>query len=274
MNARRALAVGLAALLLAAVGGGIWYSRTSLVQDRQAQLSQQQAVAARGLIGSEKEAFFQDERVRDVLARHGVTVTVQKAGSRSIANSYDPKLYDFGFPSGAPAAAQLKAAARAATVYTPFYTPIVFASWRPIAEILIANGIAQKQGDFYYVVDLPALLALAGKGTRWRDLKGSAAFATGKAVLPASTDVRPCTWRWPAMCSTASRWCRARPTWSACCPRWHRCSCARASRKARRPGPSRTTWPWAWARRRCWWPTSRSWSNSCCATRSAGTARW
>jgi hypothetical protein len=184
MNARRALAVGLAALLLAAVGGGIWYSRTSLVQDRQAQLSQQQAVAARGLIGSEKEAFFQDERVRDVLARHGVTVTVQKAGSRSIANSYDPKLYDFGFPSGAPAAAQLKAAARAATVYTPFYTPIVFASWRPIAEILIANGIAQKQGDFYYVVDLPALLALAGKGTRWRDLKGSAAFATGKAVLP------------------------------------------------------------------------------------------
>src|SRR5256885_14844719 len=72
----------------------------------------QQSVTTRGLIGSEKEAFFQDERVRDVLARHGVTVTVQKAGSRSIANSYDPKQYDFGFPSGAPAAAQLKAAAR------------------------------------------------------------------------------------------------------------------------------------------------------------------
>src|SRR5256885_5367629 len=40
------------------------------------------SVTTRGLIGSEKEAFFQDERVRDVLARHGVTVTVQKAGSR------------------------------------------------------------------------------------------------------------------------------------------------------------------------------------------------
>ena len=87
MNARRALAAGLAALLLAAVGGGVWYSRTALVQDRQAQRAQQQAVTARGLIGSEKEAFFQDERVRDVLARHGVTVTVQKACSRSIANS-------------------------------------------------------------------------------------------------------------------------------------------------------------------------------------------
>lgn len=190
MNARRALAAGLAALLLAAVGGGVWYSRTALVQDRQAQMTQQQSVTARGLIGSEKEAFFQDERVRDVLARHGVTVTVQKAGSRSIANSYDPKQYDFGFPSGAPAAAQLKAAARAGTVYTPFYTPIVFASWRPIAEILIANGVAQKQGDFFYVTDLPSLLAMAGKGTRWRDLKASGAFATGKALLPASTDVR------------------------------------------------------------------------------------
>ncbi|MGD9774766.1 hypothetical protein [Diaphorobacter sp.] len=190
MTGRRALALGLAALLLVGVGGGIWYSRTSLVQSQQVQLAQQQAVTARGLIGSEKEAFFQDERVREVLASHGVTVTVQKAGSRSIAGSYDPEQYDFGFPSGAPAAVQLKAAAKAANVYTPFYTPIVFASWKPIADILIANGIARKLGDFYYVTDMPGLMTLAGNGTRWRDLKQSGAFATGKAVLPASTDVR------------------------------------------------------------------------------------
>ncbi len=190
MNARRALSAGLAALLLVGVGGGIWYSRNVLVHDQQTQAARQQAVHATGLIGSEKEAFFQDARVQQVLARHGVTVTVQKAGSRSIAGSYDAKRYDFGFPSGAPAAMQLKTAANAANVYTPFYTPIVFASWRPIADILIANGIARKQGDFYQVVDLPALLSLVEKGTRWRDLKQSDAFATGKAVLPASTDVR------------------------------------------------------------------------------------
>mgnify|MGYP000909743744 CR=1 FL=1 len=157
MNARRALAAGLAVLLLAGVGGGVWYSRNKLVHDQQVQATQQQAVHSAGLIGSEKEAFFQDARVQQVLSRHGVTVTIQKAGSRSIATSYDPKRYDFGFPSGAPAAVQLKAAANAANVYTPFYTPIVFASWRPIADILIANGIArhdrqpapepQPQGD-------------------------------------------------------------------------------------------------------------------------------
>lgn len=146
-------------------------------------------MTARGLIGSEKEAFFQDERVRDVLARHGVTVTVQRPARAALPTATTPSSTTSAF-LGAPAAAQLKAAARAGTVYTPFYTPIVFASWRPIAEILIANGVAQKQGDFHYVTDLPALLAMAGKGTRWRDLKASGAFATGKAVLPASTDVR------------------------------------------------------------------------------------
>jgi hypothetical protein len=115
---------------------------------------------------------------------------VEKAGSRAIAGRYDAKAYDFGFPSGAPAAAQLRQQAKAAAVFTPFYTPMVVASWRPIADILVANGIAQRQGDIYYIVDLPALMALIDKGARWRDLKGSQAFATGKAVLVNSTDVR------------------------------------------------------------------------------------
>ncbi|MDO5691770.1 MAG: substrate-binding domain-containing protein [Pseudomonadota bacterium] len=190
MTGRKLLALLLALLLLAAIGGGIWYSRGSLTQERQQRIEAAQQVSARGLIGSEKDAFFQDSRVRAAFARHGVTVAVEKAGSRKIAHSYDPKAYDFGFPSGAPAAAQLRAAAKAGSVFNPFYTPIVLASWRPIADILVANGIARKEGDFYYVVDLPALMKLAEDGKRWRDLKGSEAFATGKAVLPASTDVR------------------------------------------------------------------------------------
>jgi hypothetical protein len=67
---------------------------------------------------------------------------------------------------------------------------MVFASWRPIAEILVANGIAERKGDIYYVVDLPGLMALVEKGTRWRELKKSEGFATNKAVLVNSTDVR------------------------------------------------------------------------------------
>lgn len=194
MEVRKLLAPTLALLLLGGVAGGIWYSNSRVVDERTAQqtakLEAARQVSVRGLIGSEKEAYFADPRVVKALAAQGITVSVEKAGSRAIAARYDASKYDFGFPSGAPAAAQLKAQAKAAAVFTPFYTPMVFASWRPIAEILVANGIAERQGDVYYVVDLPALMALVDKGTRWRELKKSEAFATSKAVLVNSTDVR------------------------------------------------------------------------------------
>ncbi|MCA3240005.1 MAG: hypothetical protein ING89_01750 [Rubrivivax sp.] len=194
MEIRKFVAPALAALLLVAVGGGVWYSNLKVTDEhtaaQAARSAQAQAVSVRGLIGSEKEAFFADMRVQRALAAQGITVAVEKAGSRAIAGRYDAKAYDFGFPSGAPAAAQLRQQAKAAAVFTPFYTPMVVASWRPIADILVANGIAQRQGDIYYIVDLPALMALIDKGARWRDLKGSQAFATGKAVLVNSTDVR------------------------------------------------------------------------------------
>ncbi len=194
MEIRKLVAPALALLLLAGVGAGIWHSNRNLSNERadadQQRLTQSQQATLRGLIGSEKEAFFADPRVKAALARHGLTVNVEKAGSRAIAGRYDAKTYDFGFPSGAPAAQQLQRAAKASSVYNPFYTPIVFASWKPIADILVANGIATRQGEFYYIVDLPALMALVDKGTRWRELKKSEAFATGKAVLVNSTDVR------------------------------------------------------------------------------------
>jgi hypothetical protein len=194
LDIRKLVAPALALLLLAGVGGGIWYSNTRVVDDRTAQqtakLEAARQVSVRGLIGSEKEAFFADPGVVKALAAQGITVMVEKAGSRAIAARYDPSKYDFGFPSGAPAAVQLKAQAKATAVFNPFYTPMVFASWRPIADILVANGIAERKGEIYYVVDLPGLMALVEKGVRWRELKKSEAFATSKAVLINSTDVR------------------------------------------------------------------------------------
>lgn len=194
MDTRRWLAPALAVLLLAGIGAGIWHSNSQLRLSHSAQQAdaaeRARRVSVRGLIGSEKESFFADPKVQQVLAEQGITVMPEKAGSRVIATRYDAKQYDFGFPSGAPAAAALRAQAKASTVYTPFYTPIVFASWRPIADILVANDIARREGDFYYVVDMPKLMELVERGTRWRELKDSAAFQTGKSVLINSTDVR------------------------------------------------------------------------------------
>ncbi len=194
MDIRKFVAPLLAVTLLGGVGGGIWYSHREVADsqsaERTAQLEAAQQVSARGLIGSEKEPFFADARVVKALAAHGITVTVEKAGSRAIAGRYDATKYDFGFPSGSPAGVQLQRQAKASAVFNPFYTPMVLASWRPIAEILVANGLAEKQGEIYYVTDMPGLLAQVEKGTRWRDLKSSQAFSTGKSVLVSSTDVR------------------------------------------------------------------------------------
>ncbi len=194
MDIRRLIAPVLAVVLLAAVAAGVWYSNTRVrdesVATEAAKIERDKQVSLRGLIGSEKEPFFADARVQKALALQGITVNVEKAGSRVIASRYDAKTFDFGFPSGAPAAQQLRSLSKASNVFTPFYTPIVFASWRPIAEILVANGMAAKQGDFYYIVDLPGLMAAVEKGTRWKELKSSSAFATSKSVLINSTDVR------------------------------------------------------------------------------------
>jgi len=194
LDIRKLIAPVLAVVLLAAVAAGIWYSN-SRVRDESAateaaKIERDKQVSLRGLIGSEKEPFFADARVQKALALQGITVNIEKAGSRVIASRYDATKFDFGFPSGAPAAQQLRSLSKASNVYTPFYTPIVFASWRPIAEILVANGMAAKQGDFYYIVDLPGLMATVEKGTRWKELKSSSAFATSKSVLVNSTDVR------------------------------------------------------------------------------------
>ena len=194
MDTRRLIAPVLAVVLLAAVAAGVWYSNSRLrdesVATEAAKIERDKEVSLRGLIGSEKETFFADPRVQKALALQGITVNVEKAGSRAIAGRYDATKFDFGFPSGAPAAQQLRSLSKASNVYTPFYTPIVFASWRPIAEILVANGMAAKQGDFYFIVDMPGLLAAVEKGTRWKELKSSSAFPTSKSVLVNSTDVR------------------------------------------------------------------------------------
>ncbi len=196
--ARRWLGLALAGVLAVAVGGGIWRSGMLLRQDEAAQ-AQQRAEAARqvrltGLIGSEKAEFFADPRVQAALAKHGIEVTTEKSGSRAMAAQADLQRHDFAFPSGEPAAVELRAKARAAGVtageVTPFYTPIVFASWRPIVAILEANGLARREGDIWYVADLPGLIELMNRGTRWSELKAGSAFPTRKAVLVGSTDVR------------------------------------------------------------------------------------
>ncbi len=189
MSLRRLLPVLLLLLVLGGVGFGIYRSHNSLAdQRRTAALAANTHVLA-GAIGSEKEPFLDDPAVKQALAAKGFDVRSDKLGSREIATSYKPGAYAFGWPSGSPAATKLKLAAHAQGEVTPFYTPMVIASWAPIADILAANGVVSGQGQFR-TVDMHKLAALMLAEKRWKDLAHSEAFPVNKAVLVTTTDVR------------------------------------------------------------------------------------
>lgn len=169
-------------VLFVGVGAGIYFSVNQ-------QLVQRQMVTVRGLIGSDKEDFFLDPRVISALHKGGVVVQYETAGSRTIANTSNLTPYDFVFSSGAPSTARIRQNQKQARTYDLFFTPMAIASWKPVAEILAANGIAKNQGS-YYTLDMAAYLQLVADNKRWSDLKNNTAYNVNKDVLIVSTDVR------------------------------------------------------------------------------------
>lgn len=179
----RLLAPLLGILLLAGVGYAIYQSMTG-------QLALKQQVTITGLIGSEKEAFFTDPRVQAALLKHGLVVKAEKAGSRQIATGFDLKKYDFAFPAGQPAADKILQSVGKKPSFVPFYTPMVIASWKPIAQILIHNDVVREKDGVYYWFDLNRYFDWTQREVRWKDIKESSAYPVNKSVLIRSTDVR------------------------------------------------------------------------------------
>lgn len=179
---KRLLGPLLLAVLVIGVGTAIYFSAAQ-------QFALRQVVTVRGLIGSEKEAFFLDPKVIDALRKGGIEVHFEKAGSRTIASTADLSKYDFVFPSGVPAATRLRQDHKSAKAYDEFFTPMVIASWKPIASLLEANGIATNRGG-YYTLDMKKYLDLVSTNKRWIDLQNNTAYKVNKSILITSTDVR------------------------------------------------------------------------------------
>jgi hypothetical protein len=140
-----------------------------------------------GVIGSEKLAFFADERVRAVLRGHGLEVRVDPAGSRQIATTVALDRYDFAFPSSSPAADKLLAVRPVPRTYAPFSSPVAVATFAPIAQLLAQAGVVGPDGTTF---DVRRYLELAAAGTRWDTLPGNTAFPARKDVLLSTT--APC----------------------------------------------------------------------------------
>jgi len=180
---RRVLGLALAALL----GVGVLAAIVISIQSR-AGNSPTNLTIVRGVIGSEKLPYFSDPTLLKVFRDHGYDVRVDPAGSRQIA-SLDLSHYDFAFPAGAPAAEKIRLARHVNTSYSPFYTPMAIASFRPIADLLAGAGVAKDQGG-YYTFDMSAYLQLVARNARWNELPNNTAYSTGTSILITSTDVR------------------------------------------------------------------------------------
>ncbi|MEU7474906.1 hypothetical protein AB0A63_02910 [Lentzea sp. NPDC042327] len=178
---KRTLGIGLAVVLLVGVVASVYFGQgdggTARLQ------------TVRGVIGSEKLAFFADQRVRDVFAKHGLEVEVDPAGSRQIATATDLAPYDFAFPSSAPAAEKIQRDRKAARTYAPFSSPMVVATFDPVVELLTRAGVVQD-GPGYRTFDVRAYLDLAARGTRWDQLPGNTAYPARKNLLVTTTDPR------------------------------------------------------------------------------------
>lgn len=154
----------------------------------------QQVVVITGKLASKAE-FFTDEVVRRELMAHGIQVHITKAGSRAVATGGVDQ-YDFVFPSGQPAALLIKEQRRAerkfAKVHKPFFSPIVFGTYREYAEALLkrlGGPVPEKDDRLYFTVDMAALVELMHQGVRWSDLDQRPRLNNGNQVLVQTPDV-------------------------------------------------------------------------------------
>ena len=185
-------------LLVAAFGGALWFALRGQNEARVAGREAAEAAAVvdlKGLIALDVEGYFKDERVVRRLAAKKLPVNVLRIGSRDMAGKVAAgSTPDFFFSSGVVAANQVVDAARKANLSAvqsaPFHTPLVIASWEPIAKILVANGIARPLSPKVYGLDMAKLTQVMLAKTRWKDLKASSGYDVSRSVLVSTTDLR------------------------------------------------------------------------------------
>ncbi|MDY0811143.1 substrate-binding domain-containing protein [Kitasatospora purpeofusca] len=95
-----------------------------------------------GMVGSEKGAFFDDQRVKDALKARGLVVNTQSAGSWQMGELKNDNL-DFVFPASQQPAEAIKADHKLKSTPTrPFYSPLVIVTHKSTADVLALNKLA------------------------------------------------------------------------------------------------------------------------------------
>ncbi|WP_017599613.1 hypothetical protein [Nocardiopsis lucentensis] len=142
-----------------------------------------------GVVGSEKVAFFEDERVQDRFEDLGYAVTVRPRGSRLLGERTDGA--DFVSPGSRHLAERAQELNSVSTEYLPFSTPMVLLGYEPVVDALEGAGVAVREEDGTWSFDMSAYLDLTEERTRWRDLPGDSVSSSNRnEVLVRTTDPR------------------------------------------------------------------------------------
>lgn len=146
-------------------------------------------VAARGIVGSEKEAFLRDARVRQIFRCAGLDLRIDPSGSREMvaAMKNGTRRYDFAFPSSTPTARKIMELSHVTEAVRPFSSVMAVATFTDTAAVLRANGVIKKVGGSDVIL-VQKLIDLARSGTRWRQLAGNQDSPNGNVVLMRTTD--------------------------------------------------------------------------------------
>ena len=110
-------------------------------------------------------------RVREILRqRYGLTVEVVARGSMAMVEG-DTTGQDFLWPGSEVAIERYWArGGKLERADTVFASPLVLYSWDVVTDSLERAGVAKRQGDSHYTVDLPRLIRLSDEGKTWKDL--------------------------------------------------------------------------------------------------------
>jgi hypothetical protein len=127
----------------------------------------------KGLYGSEKAGFLEDEQVKKLLAqRHGLAVDAGRAGSIEMVRATPSPDLDFLWPSSQVALELYRiqrdnAPLKSALVFS---SPLVVYSWQPVIAALAGAGIAAESGGVWEIVDFPALVKAIEAGQKWSEI--------------------------------------------------------------------------------------------------------
>lgn len=149
-------------IIIGAIAFAVWF-----------QVNTKPEIKLKGIIGSEKSTFLENEKVKKLLhQKYGITIEYSRAGSiEMVSDSVKPDI-DFLWPSSQVANEifKIKHTSRLIKSELIFNSPIVLYSWDIVVKALITQGIVTKEHDTYYVVDMPKLLQVIREGKKWSEI--------------------------------------------------------------------------------------------------------